>query len=202
MNKGKFVIDGAIEVENRPTPEIKSGGTKQSQLKAWLWVFVITTLVFFVLAFYFFIQIENHQTDLIDQRSRNKAIDEVVSKNKDLKQKELDLEKEIFTLKKKLGEEGEVALLEEAYFEVQIGSFVNFELTINPEEMLGLKKYSLGDTTKICLGRFRDFDRADRFRKEIVKLGFKNAVVTGKLNEKEIYTEDARKLIEDETVKK
>ena len=69
-------------------------------------------------------------------------------------------------------------------YEVQIGTFENY----------GLKKYSAvfnnlheeknGNLTKLTLGRFKSIEEANTFRKDMAKLGIKQAWVVKKVNGK------------------
>ena len=175
MSRGKFVIDGKIEGNANPVPVQKKSGNRLLRLKAWILVLSIISTLFLALAFYLFIQTEDLQSEKMGLRAELNTTDKLLSEKMQL----------LSALEKTGGEMNsspENNVSEGVYFEVQIGSFKNFNLDAYASEMVNLYQDKNEAGTRICLGRFRSAPKAVEFEKEVKKLGFTSAFVIGRVN--------------------
>jgi len=70
------------------------------------------------------------------------------------------------------------------FFEVQIGAFENFDIKKYKENLKKLNYTRVNGVNYITLGKFRDFEDAEQFNKDIRKLGIRDAFIVSKLDGK------------------
>ena len=77
------------------------------------------------------------------------------------------------------------------FFEVQIGNFKNFNLDAYLSELQALRQEKTGNSSRLCLGRFRSFSKATLFEKDIEKMGFPEAFLIGRIDGKLVNYQEA-----------
>lgn len=78
------------------------------------------------------------------------------------------------------------------FFEVQIGAFENFNIDEYEQNLVNLKIDTLGNFNKYTLGKFRDWENAVAFLKDIQKMGVEDAFVVAKINGERVDVKEAR----------
>lgn len=82
-------------------------------------------------------------------------------------------------------------------FKVQVGAFVHFDINkylkdtgenFEGESMDGMNKYTIG--------KFKEFDVAEAFRKDVIKLGIKDAWIVPYIDGRRVEMKDARAYLE------
>jgi hypothetical protein len=68
------------------------------------------------------------------------------------------------------------------FFEVQIGAFQHFDLSSYGEALMKFRVETKDELHKYTLGKFRKLDMAEAFRKDMERLGIKDAFVVAKIN--------------------
>jgi hypothetical protein len=175
----RFVIDGDIEgssaEKNAQTTGVSSGA---------LIFFIVLSLLF--LSYIIYLQFRIHH---LNDRNGNKVSEEqtdslytaLIEQSKKLDSLEL--------VNLKLKQSNDL-LLENAfhqseqgiYYEVQIGSFKDFNLDKYQEELAALKQEKVDGKTKLLLGRFRSFKKALLFENDMKRLGLKGAFIIGRID--------------------
>ncbi len=83
------------------------------------------------------------------------------------------------------------SLDDELVYSVQIGAFEEKNLSMYSENFVNFKEIKSGSFNKYAVGNFETLDEAKRFRREVVKLGFRNAFIASYQNGKRIKIEEA-----------
>jgi len=68
------------------------------------------------------------------------------------------------------------------FFEVQLGSFNDFDLDHYLENLANLRQEKYDGNTKLLLGRFRSFKKALLFESDLKNMGFEQAFIVGRIN--------------------
>ncbi|WP_234859518.1 SPOR domain-containing protein [Aquimarina aquimarini] len=90
------------------------------------------------------------------------------------------------------GESGNGRSLQgELIYAVQIGAFENMDLSMYSENFVNFKEIKSGSFNKYALGNFATLDEAKKFRRALVRLGFRNAFIASYQNGKRIKIEEA-----------
>ncbi|WP_103864449.1 SPOR domain-containing protein [Aquimarina sp. I32.4] len=90
------------------------------------------------------------------------------------------------------GESGNGRSLQgELIYAVQIGAFENMDLSMYSENFVNFKEIRSGNFNKYALGNFATLDEAKKFRRALVRLGFRNAFIASYQNGKRIKIEEA-----------
>ena len=185
LSNSKFVIDGQIEGEPKSVylpqqlPEKSTNANKN--LKGWI---VLSIMLFTVSTFLFFKvysltnKVAKAET-LIHQNETYKLSNDI------LKRKVAQLIEENEILAENNDSAGGV------FFEVQIGNFKNFNMDAYLGELQALRQEKTGNTSRLCLGRFRSFSKATLFEKDIEKMGFPEAFLVGKIDGKLVNYQEA-----------
>lgn len=82
------------------------------------------------------------------------------------------------------------------WFEVQLGSFTDFDLDEYIDELVQMRQEKEGSNAKLLLGRFRSIKPALLFENDMHRLGLKDAYVVGRINGEIVDAEVALKAIE------
>jgi hypothetical protein len=77
------------------------------------------------------------------------------------------------------------------FFEVQIGAFEHFDLTDYKEDLVKMNIDKTEQVDQYTLGKFRDLDRALAFRKDIQRIGIKDAFVIAKVDGRRVSVREA-----------
>lgn len=77
------------------------------------------------------------------------------------------------------------------WFEVQLGAFKNFDLKQYKGNLTAISEENGDDFTKYTVGKFMDYQVATNFKKDIQKMGIKNAWVVAKKDGKRIEVKRA-----------
>lgn len=187
----KFVIDGKIE--GRPeSAYLKEKSTLQKR-KLQRWILVMGVLAFVFLLTSLFLLIELKSESSIKNNDENAAIQ---VENQKLNQLNDTLQKQVIhlTMRNKILEE-QSQTTDGVFFEVQIGNFSELHLDATPEEMVTLHQDKLKNSSKLCLGRFRSFQKAMLFENEVRRIGFTGAFVVGRIDGKLVDYQEALKVI-------
>ncbi len=131
----------------------------------------------------------NTPANSISQNKHLKEVSERDTKIEELEQKiqELSMNQEL----ENSSEESAGSLSDELVYAVQIGAFQSKDLSMYSEKFVNFKEIKSGAFNKYALGNFATLDEAQRFRKEVVSLGFKNAFIASYQNGKRIKIEEA-----------
>ncbi len=90
------------------------------------------------------------------------------------------------------GNEGSAGSLnEKVIYAVQIGAFEEKNLSMYSENFVNFREIKSGSFNKYALGNFETLNEAKKFRRELVKLGFRNAFIASYQNDKRIKIEEA-----------
>jgi len=68
------------------------------------------------------------------------------------------------------------------FFEIQLGSFSDFDLDRYLDNLANLRQEKYDGKTKLLLGRFRSFKKALLFESDLKKMGFEQAFIVGRIN--------------------
>lgn len=82
------------------------------------------------------------------------------------------------------------------FFEVQIGAFENFDLEAYQEALENLHFYKEDSLNKYVLGKFRNYQKAKAFQKDMMRMGVEDAFVIGKINGERVEITQAIKAAE------
>jgi hypothetical protein len=77
------------------------------------------------------------------------------------------------------------------FFEVQIGAFENFDLADYKDDLVKMNIDKTEQVDQYTLGKFRDLDRALAFRKDIQRMGIKDAFVIAKVDGNRVTVQEA-----------
>lgn len=83
------------------------------------------------------------------------------------------------------------SLNEEKVYAVQIGAFESKDLSLYSKNFVNFKEIKSEGYNKYALGNFETLEEAKIFRREIVRLGFKNAFIASYQNGERIKIEEA-----------
>jgi len=72
--------------------------------------------------------------------------------------------------------------LDGIFFEVQLGSFEDFDLDQYLSQLANLRQEKYDGKTKLLLGRFRSFRKALLFESDLKKMGFTEAFIVGRID--------------------
>lgn len=75
-------------------------------------------------------------------------------------------------------------------YAVQVGAFEEQMISMRSETVQNIKEYQIGPYYKYALGHFEGLEEAQRFRKELLKMGFKDAFVASYQNGSRIRIEN------------
>jgi len=76
-------------------------------------------------------------------------------------------------------------------YAVQIGAFEERNLSLYSDNFVNFKEIKSGGFNKYALGNFETLNEAKKFRRELVKLGFRNAFIGSYQNGKRVKIEEA-----------
>lgn len=79
----------------------------------------------------------------------------------------------------------------ELVYAVQIGAFEEKNLSMYSENFVNFREIKSGGFNKYALGNFETLNEAKKFRRELVKLGFRNAFIASYQNGKRLKIEEA-----------
>lgn len=85
------------------------------------------------------------------------------------------------------------------FFEVQIGAFEHFDLTDYKDDLVKMNIDKTEQVDQYTLGKFRDLDRALAFRKDIQRMGIKDAFLIAKVDGRRVTVKEA--LVEQERLR-
>lgn len=83
------------------------------------------------------------------------------------------------------------SLQEELIYAVQIGAFEDKDLSMYSDGFVNFREIKSGSFNKYALGNFETLNEAKRFRRELVKLGFRNAFIASYQNGERLKIEEA-----------
>ncbi len=83
------------------------------------------------------------------------------------------------------------SLDDELVYAVQIGAFEEKNLSMYSENFVNFREIKSGGFNKYALGNFETLNEAKKFRRELVKLGFRNAFIASYQNGKRRKIEEA-----------
>lgn len=89
------------------------------------------------------------------------------------------------------GVENGRSLQDEVVYAVQIGAFESIDLSMYSENFVNFRQIKSGGYNKYALGNFETLNEAKKFRRELVRLGFRNAFIASYQNGERIKIEEA-----------
>ncbi|MHA7058641.1 SPOR domain-containing protein [Aquimarina sp. M1] len=106
--------------------------------------------------------------------------------------KNLSMDQEINASGNDMDEEQEKASLkDQLVYAVQIGAFEKKDLSLYSEKFVNFKEIKAGSFNKYALGNFASLSEAKKFRRELVRLGFRGAFIASYQNGERIKIEEA-----------
>ncbi|PKV52799.1 hypothetical protein ATE84_4926 [Aquimarina sp. MAR_2010_214] len=83
------------------------------------------------------------------------------------------------------------SLEDELVYAVQIGAFESIDLSMYSENFVNFRQIKSGGYNKYALGNFETLNEAKKFRRQLVRLGFRNAFIASYQNGERIKIEEA-----------
>ncbi|WP_025667608.1 SPOR domain-containing protein [Aquimarina megaterium] len=83
------------------------------------------------------------------------------------------------------------SLQDELVYAVQIGAFESIDLSMYSENFVNFRQIKSGGFNKYALGNFETLNEAKKFRRELVRLGFRNAFIASYQNGERLQIEEA-----------
>lgn len=83
------------------------------------------------------------------------------------------------------------SLNDQVIYAVQIGAFEDKDLSLYSDKFVNFREIKSQGFNKYALGNFETLEEAKRFRREMVKLGFRNAFIASYQNDQRIKIEEA-----------
>ncbi|WP_378186644.1 SPOR domain-containing protein [Aquimarina sp. W85] len=88
-------------------------------------------------------------------------------------------------------QQSEGSLSGETVYAVQIGAFEKKDLSLYSDGFTNFKEIRAGEYNKYALGNFKTLEEAKRFRKEMVRMGFRDAFIASYQNNQRVKIEEA-----------
>ena len=82
------------------------------------------------------------------------------------------------------------------FFEVQLGSFNNFDLNAYLQNLAALRQEKHDRKTKLLLGRFRSFKKAMMFESDLKQMGINKVFIVGRIDHKIVSFQEALNALE------
>lgn len=89
------------------------------------------------------------------------------------------------------GELEKASLQNQLVYAVQIGAFEKKDLSLYSDKFVNFKEIKAGRFNKYALGNFASLSEAKKFRRELVRLGFRNAFIASYQDGKRLKIEEA-----------
>lgn len=192
LGNNKFVIDGEIEGGPEPAHSIESLSPKSEPPKTILWSLITVSILLLLVAIYLFLQYNKLTTKLTEMKGKLATVESLIQENKSFKAVNDTLQNRVQVLQEEnniLAENMDSAT--GIFFEVQIGNFTHFDLDAYVNDLDALRQEKSNKGTKLILGRFRSFNKATLFEKDMKKMGFTNAFIIGRINGKLVNYQEA-----------
>jgi hypothetical protein len=192
LGDNKFVIDGEIEGGPEPAYSLEPLPPKSESAKTILLSLIAISILLLVVAIYMFIQYNKSTTKLAEMMGKIATVETLSKENISLKAINDTLQNRVQVLQEEnniLAENMDSAT--GIFFEVQIGNFTHFDLDAYVNELDALRQEKSGKNTKLILGRFRSFNKATLFEKDMKKMGFTSAFIIGRINGKLVSYQEA-----------
>lgn len=87
--------------------------------------------------------------------------------------------------------ENQPSVTDRIIYTVQIGAYKHKNLSLYSDNLINFREIKEGEFNKYSIGTFSTLNEAKKFRREMVKLGFKNAFIASYKNNKRIRIEEA-----------
>lgn len=180
---GKFILDGRIE-DRGSDPNSKSAMQRQLQIYRYLFGASILAILTFAGLFTWSLnsgikqkrELDNMATELSAARELTRISDSLSARLDTLSKKVALLERD----NELLIENSEQ--LDGVFYEVQIGSFTDFDLDNYLEQLANIRQEKYDGKTKLLLGRFRSFRKALLFENDLKKLGLTEVFIVGRID--------------------
>ncbi len=78
------------------------------------------------------------------------------------------------------------------FYEVQIGAFQNFNLNAYKDELVKMNIEEADTLDRFTIGKFRDFEQAQAFKRDIARLGIEDAFIVAKIDGVRVPVRQAR----------
>ena len=82
------------------------------------------------------------------------------------------------------------------FFEVQIGSFTDFNLDQYNKNLANIRQEKHNGTSKFLLGRFRSFKKTLVFESDLKRMGINSAFIVGRIDDKIVTYKEALEALE------
>lgn len=194
--KSKFKLAGDIEAERQSEYVKKELEQVRSGLKIWKILSIVLAALLLLVVFVALMikrNADNGNTSSADQI----VIDSLEQRNEIMRHRldsliisnsELQRDNEILT--ENSGD------LKGVYFEVQLGSFSDFDLDQYLEQLANLRQEKYDGKSKLLLGRFRSFKKALLFESDLKRMGFKEAFIVGRIDGKLVTYKEALQTVQ------
>ncbi|WP_299247001.1 SPOR domain-containing protein [uncultured Aquimarina sp.] len=136
----------------------------------------------------------NTSDGMISKSESNKQSAMLKNKITELEEtiKNLSMDQEINASGNEIDDEEEKASLQnELIYAVQIGAFEEKDLSLYSDKFVNFKEIKAGSFNKYALGNFASLSEAKKFRRELVRLGFRGAFIASYQNGQRIKIEEA-----------
>ncbi len=88
-------------------------------------------------------------------------------------------------------EEEKASLQDQLIYAVQIGAFEKRDLSLYSDKFVNFREIKAGNFNKYALGNFASLPEAKKFRRELVRLGFRGAFIASYQNGERVKIEEA-----------
>ena len=191
-NKGRFELSGDIEAKRKSEYIQKELERTKELSNYWKYgtfaagVLLIATIVGFSLYNKTLKEsVSDMEQKLVQRADSNSGNEELVVKYDSLLKENIKLQRDVEILVESSGN------LDGVFFEVQIGSFTDFDLDNYLQRLAHLRQEKYDGKTKLLLGRFRSFRKALLFENDLKKIGMKSVFVVGRIDGKLVPYKEA-----------
>lgn len=77
------------------------------------------------------------------------------------------------------------------FFEIQLGKFKQFNLDDYNENLAYLRQEKYEEETELLLGRFRSYQKAVAFERDLRRIGIKKSIIVGRIDEEIVTLKEA-----------
>jgi hypothetical protein len=180
---GRFQLDGDVEARRQSEYIQKAYEETNKKVKIWQVVSAALGLLLVLLAIWFVLKKQEDDKQLESLLVQLSGLDDITKERNQLIEKIDSLNMEIISIQSnnEILEENS-GQLDGIFFEVQLGSFSDFDLDNYLEQLAELRQEKYDGKTKLLLGRFRSFKKALLFENDLKKLGLDEVFIVGRID--------------------
>jgi hypothetical protein len=197
-NESKFTLDGSLKQRERLSTYVDHQ-VEISKRKPRITIAVLALLctVFFIWGAISQYKMLSQKAALEKMEYASTLLDKANQSLKKKQQMRDSLENTIYKLRTAneiLAENTEPP--EGVFFEVQLGSFTDFDISQYTKNLAALRQEKYDGKTKLLLGRFRSFKKALIFENDLKRMGISNAFLVGRIDSKIVTYREALDALE------